>query len=603
MPYTPDINRMQMMEYANAPSEIQTGASDIFNRIEMAKMLRDKSVMADTGTQYTKSGSGQWAAPPQAIQKSIFESALPLAQAGAGAYMQNSANEDNLALAQKLKDYNTGEVDKYMTAKNGTPAQPADDTGQYYGAGNNPDEESGQGFKPAQAAVAPDDAKALAIALNSNQPFLNTLGQHQLTSQVDQQNTLNLMNGIMGKGQPTQGGAAPVGATALSPATDMATPTGVPMTPQDKQTMVQDMLKRGDTAGIAALNGAAPATEPTPLDKFAQTTGVTQEQAQKMVMSGNKGLMAAGNKILQGYQQASIETLIKQPGRQQLATQSQDAAASRQQTGIAAASARQERGITAASDRQQQSFAQKLANASLSPDAVDNAAENYRITGNLPPMGMGGMAEKAKIMNRAAEQAKEHGTSAEALSLGMMAGKANSAALNQLTKQEQSVMAYEKTANMGADLALKLAGDVSTTGVPVVTGWIQAGQKAVEGDPAISKFHAANETFINEYAKIMSGSMGNTPISDAARAHAHSLLSTAMNPDQYAGVIGVLKQDMSYRKKGFVDQKAELMRSMNNAGPAAPTTPTPASGGTLSTQEQAELDALRKKFVRGSGNE
>lgn len=229
---------------------------------------------------------------------------------------------------------------------------------------------------------------------------------------------------------------------------------------------------------------------------------------------------------------------------------------------------RQEAGIQASGDRQQTSLAAKMAQADLTPEALNNAAENYRITGNLPAMGMGGLAVKAKILNRAAEMAAENGDQAGATVARQVANKANVAALSQVTKQEQMVGAFEKNANMNADLALSLAGAASNTGVPVVTGWVQSGMKNIAGDPAISKFHAATETFINEYAKIMSGSMGNTAISDAARTHAHSLLSTAMEPEQYKGVIGVLKIEMGNRMKGFAQQKQELMGNMGFNGNA-----------------------------------
>jgi hypothetical protein len=563
--------QMQQMQYMNAPPDIQAGASQLFQQQKLAELLRQQASTPIQADEYTKSGSGQWAAPPQIVKVGLGQGLAKLAEGGLGAYVQNNANDQQVALAQKLRDARDKEFSDYQNAGQATPAQPM----------GPPTDDGKYGVQPGKEA----DPMAQALrGVQSFDPMLQKIGVHQFTNILDQNNTMALMDRINNAEKLAQSAAQPdaqpaqsvatvyppistsdANPTPLSPTASIAAPNGPP-TQEQRQLIAAELAKTGDMQGanaIMATSAKQTSAQLTPLEMYAKQVGHTLAGAQAMATSGDKNLMPLGKQLVAGYQQAMMETSLKQPDRQQLATQSQNAA-----------SDRQDKAIAAADNRQQNSFAQKMENAQLSPDAIENAAENYRITGQLPAMGMGGLAEKAKILNRAAEQAKENGTTPEALSLGMMAGKANTAALTQVTKQEQMIGSFEKNANANADLALSLGKSVDRTGVPIITRWVQAGQKAIAGDTDVSKFHAATETFINEYAKIMSGSMGNTAVSDAARTHAHSMLSTAMTQDQYEGVINTLKKEMGNRMNGFAAQKQELLNSMKKF-PQAPVAPPP----------------------------
>ena len=153
-----------------------------------------------------------------------------------------------------------------------------------------------------------------------------------------------------------------------------------------------------------------------------------------------------------------------------------------------------------------------------------------------------------------------------------MSNKANQSAFNQLDKQATMVGAFEKTAQKNMNLAISLSNKVSRAGIPIFDRWVQSGRKMISGDPAVAQFHSANETFLNEYAKIMSGSMGNTPISDAARASAKEMLDSAYTKDQYMAVMSTLKKDMDNRMTGFIDQRNEL--SAKITGQSTPSVQT-----------------------------
>lgn len=199
----------------------------------------------------------------------------------------------------------------------------------------------------------------------------------------------------------------------------------------------------------------------------------------------------------------------------------------------------------------------------LSKEALDSAAASYRATGQLPAIGIGrnAAATKQQILNRAAEMAASEGESAEEQNLRKISNKANVTALQQLVKQQTMVGAFEKNAIRNADIALNVSEKVDRSGVPAINRWINAGRKELAGDPEMSRFHAATTTFVNEYAKIMSGSMGNTVVSDSLRKETESLLATKDTPQQFKATIDLMKQEMRNRMKGFEDQKNELMQS------------------------------------------
>ena len=240
-------------------------------------------------------------------------------------------------------------------------------------------------------------------------------------------------------------------------------------------------------------------------------------------------------------------------------------------------------------------------NGGITPSAIDAAAARYRMDGTIPPMGMGksAVAIRTQILNKAAEMDVAAGVTGVDARTNQVTNKSYASALTQLSKQKTMVSAFEKNAQLNGDMALKLSDQVDRTGIPIFNTWIQSGQKNVTGNPAVSQFHAANETYINEYAKIMSGSMGNTPVSDSARAHAHSLLSTAQTKEQYKAVMQTLSQEMGNRMQGMSDEESILKQSMSPKGtvqakpqataqvlamPAKPSALTLKSGSIYQTQ-------------------
>ena len=209
--------------------------------------------------------------------------------------------------------------------------------------------------------------------------------------------------------------------------------------------------------------------------------------------------------------------------------------------------------------------ANALAGLGLSPDAKTNAAARYNIDGTLPPLGMGkaGAKMRQEILDEAAVMAGKSGSSGAEQRVQQIANKANTAAFSKLQQQETMVGAFEKNFNRNADMALEFSKKTDNTGVPIVNKWINVGKRSVTGDPQLAAYDASIKGVINEYTKIISGSMGNTQMAEQEIKRVSDLLTAAQTPAQVNSVIGMMKRETGNRMKGFAEEKAQLRESIN----------------------------------------
>ncbi len=199
---------------------------------------------------------------------------------------------------------------------------------------------------------------------------------------------------------------------------------------------------------------------------------------------------------------------------------------------------------------------------SFDQGAIDEAADRYRQGNAIPSFGMSKQAAglKAKIIQRAAEMDKEQGISSADAATRAAVGKADQQALGQLQKQANMVGAFEKTAMKNADIALAASEKADRTGIPYFNKWLLAGRKGTGSEEA-ANFDAANNSFAVEYGKVMSGSVSGQ-LTDSAREHANSIISTAQTPAQYRRVIQTLKAEMENRTSSFKEQRDQITQDM-----------------------------------------
>ncbi len=203
----------------------------------------------------------------------------------------------------------------------------------------------------------------------------------------------------------------------------------------------------------------------------------------------------------------------------------------------------------------------------LSKDALDMAADRFLPDGTLPP-GIN-KANRDAIMNRAATVAKDKGINPDRVA--QLEVTANKQALGQLSKTETMVGAFEKNFVKNVKIVENLNAKKDSTGVPLLQRWINAGKKAVSGDPDLAALNIAIKAVQNEYGKIVSGSMGNTAVAVSEIKRMEDLLNSAQTPQDVQAVLNTMKAETQNRMAGFKEQRAELTQSMRSSTTAPAT--------------------------------
>lgn len=216
----------------------------------------------------------------------------------------------------------------------------------------------------------------------------------------------------------------------------------------------------------------------------------------------------------------------------------------------------------------------------LSQDGLDYAATQFRVTGVMPALGMGGGANRTKIINTAAEQAKVLKQTPAAAIQKQAAYKADSKALGQMATMGSAAQAYESKANAQVDIINELSPKVPRTNYPLINQAILAGKTEVLGDPNATQLLNAITTFSAEYAKIIEGATGSAAgSSDSARKASAQLVNAAMNPRQLKSVLGLMQREMSLTIQGYDATRAAITERMGG-GPQ-----TPAAGRTIRARD------------------
>lgn len=215
----------------------------------------------------------------------------------------------------------------------------------------------------------------------------------------------------------------------------------------------------------------------------------------------------------------------------------------------------------------------------LTPDAVQIGAETYLATGQLPYLGMGAAGGgRQAIMNAAAELAKKNNITPQDILAGRVEYKATQSSLNNLQKQSDAAQSYLQTMDRNIQILQGLLNKgAGTSAGPVINRWLQAGRSAT-GDPDVRAFNTAMNTVMDEYAKIISGSVGTQGASVTALNQTNNMLRSFDSPQAITETINrVILPESHNRIVSYNRQIAAIqqrIRTLNTASPAA-VTPNP----------------------------
>lgn len=258
----------------------------------------------------------------------------------------------------------------------------------------------------------------------------------------------------------------------------------------------------------------------------------------------------------------------------------------------------------------------------LTDETIDFAAQQYVLTGQLPPAISRNSRLMPLILERAQQIVSGQGRTAADMAVGQVDYQSLRQSWIQMQRQRTMIEAFETTALENLTIAEELSARVSRGGTPVFNRWILAGRRSVQGDADVAAFDVAVNTFVNEYAKIMSGSTGAAGATEGAREEAAQLLNSAQTPQQFRAIVAVMRRDMHNRTIGFQRTEESLRRQMLAAGGGAAgedggTTPPPSNphnramvggrpfggaddGGGLETMTDEDLMQLRDELAGGA---
>lgn len=212
-----------MMAGANTVNFFQPGTEgaidygQIQRQRAIAEMLQKQGMTPQQGQMV----SGHYVAP------SPLSYVAQIAQTLAGKHKENQADEREQTLIRNLQAQRAKEAQDFMSASNGTPAVPGRGI-----APITPNDDEGNAMPSAEvagrAAVPPDRSRALAIALQSQNPSLQAMGGKMMERQMDAEALADAMRQASGGAAGTGGGVGGPGGIPSNalPFLTLGTPAG-----------------------------------------------------------------------------------------------------------------------------------------------------------------------------------------------------------------------------------------------------------------------------------------------------------------------------------------------------------------------------------------
>lgn len=216
------------------------------------------------------------------------------------------------------------------------------------------------------------------------------------------------------------------------------------------------------------------------------------------------------------------------------------------------------------------------------------------------PMGAGGNAVKAEVMNRVAQIIKERGNKNEELPAITAAIKADSTALGNLTKQAGMIESFADNTDRNFQLAIKLGDKVDRTNSPVVNRWLLKLKGQYQGDPNVTAFEAALNTAATDWAKVTTGQTSGQAVTDSARTKYDQMVSAALSGKSLRNLYTeAVLPELDNRKQSLDAERKKLISRISGkqpiAAPPASSIRMRAPNGQISTVPADQVDHYKQK--------
>lgn len=210
-------------------------------------------------------------------------------------------------------------------------------------------------------------------------------------------------------------------------------------------------------------------------------------------------------------------------------------------------------------------------------DALDFAANNYRLSGQMPPDLARSPGTVTAVIRRAAEMDKNAGGT------GIAGNKvdleANKKSLDNLQKQFDSVNAFETTAGKNIDMALQKAAAIPDLGARFANIPVRMINEKMLGTQQMAEFRTAMATAQTEAAKVLNSSNASGVLSDSARHELEDITNGNLPLNAMKGQWSVIKQDMQNRHDSYQQQINDIHARIKGQSSGQPQ--PAATGGTV----------------------
>lgn len=235
----------------------------------------------------------------------------------------------------------------------------------------------------------------------------------------------------------------------------------------------------------------------------------------------------------------------------------------------------------------------------LSPEAVEAVADIYMKTGQLPPLGMGGVALREQIFNRVGQilsgKGKPPSDIGDPLIARQAAFKALQSSLTQLQRQRSAVGAFENTALKNLEMFKRVAQKVVDTGSP----WINKPLRLVErqglGNEDLAALNAARQVALTEISRVVNNPNLSGVLSDQARGETGALIGDDATLKMILRASDILTQDMANRRNGLDKEIANVSDQIVNGTKPQPTQTQPSAATKPPNATHTGVSNLDKK--------
>lgn len=163
----------------------------------------------------------------------------------------------------------------------------------------------------------------------------------------------------------------------------------------------------------------------------------------------------------------------------------------------------------------------------------------------------------AKVYQRASELAKEMGLSSQQVVMEQKAAKANTEALNSVTKQYETLKPFAEMAEKNADILEQKMKEVSDLGAPVLNTPVRSMQQKF-GSAKVSALIAAIQPVQADFARILNSPTAAGQLTDESRHEIQGALSVGATVGQIKAALDVFRTDAKNRKAAYDEALANL---------------------------------------------